>query len=974
MGWGKRRARRASAAVKSCLRFLLASAGVFFLHAAGWVSPACAQDPVIVQRIEFVGNRRIPRDTLKGRILTRDGDAYNEDILRRDFLALWNTQFFEDVRMEVEDSPDRANAKVVVFYVRERPVIRRIRYCPGIPRPVGETCTPPVLTESEILERYKERKVGLSVESQFDPTRIKRAEVVLKELLGERGRQFAEIRPVFERIPATNAVQLTFFIEPGPKVKVGAINIEGNQAFSDHRIIRSMRHSRPFGFPVKPFDFSINVMSKTFDRRKLSEDQEIGIRGLYQDNGYFRVLVQDPILETVDVKRGGIPGPWPFIGRRRGKRTNITIPIQEGDIYRLNRLFVRSSDPDKGLFFKNEFLQAVFPIAQGEIFDVSKVRKSLENYQKLYGEWGFIDFSAAPDVNFDLDKKEINLTLDFNEGKQFFVRRIEFQGNTTTRDKVIRREILLDEGDLFNSRYWEVSLLRINQLDYFDEIKAEHADIRRNVKEGSVDILLKVKEKGKQSIGLTGGVSGIAGSFIGLNYQTNNFLGLGETLTFSAEFGDRQRNFLFGFTEPYFMDRPISSGFTVFSSRFSFDQARETSLLIGQRIELDPQSTQNYDQDSTGFTMFASYPLRRFAFTRIGATYALTRSSIKAFSDASRLIFENVQFRNFAGPSAVQGILSSKIQPSITHNTVNHPINPTGGKSFFYSMGFEGGPLGGNVNTITQVFEAKYFRPINKRRNVLGFRLLMSHATGYSGQVLPPYNRFYLGGEDTVRGFDIRTITPIAFIPVQTSLPITYQVPNVFDPNGNAVFASQPIPVLDYSITFPGGDTQAVGNAEYRIPLVGPVGMSLFFDVGVNGIFKRNQLRMNQAGLDQMRQTFTGVTIPDRLELAPGSNFRPRTSAGIEFVVQLPVVNAPFRIYWAYNFNRYSTIIQEPLGAVAVGPDGKPLALATRALFPANVYDFQVQPQLETLISTTARRLNFFEPLKTFRFTVSRTF
>lgn len=954
-----------AASAKLCLKRLRILAGLSLFFAACTL-PVLAQEAVVVQRIEFVGNRRIPKDTLKARIFTREGDAFSEELLRRDFQALWNTQFFEDVRLEVEDSPDKPSAKVIVFYVKERPTIRRIEYK-----------NLKSVTESEVLERFKERKVGLSIESQFDPTRIKRAEVVLRELLSERGRQFATINPTYERIPATNAVKLIFQVDEGPKVKVGTIDITGNKAFSDRRIIRSMRHSRPYAVPMWLFDW--NVASKTFDRRKLSEDMEIGIRGLYQDAGYFTVAVQDPDLQTVDkMPQRGFHGfrcafgfsilCFPKFGDvKPGKRTNITIPVVEGELFTLNKLFVRSPDPDKGLFFRSDFLQSVFPIKPGEIFAVDKVRKAMENYKKLYGEWGFIDFVAEPNTDVDRQNKQINLTFDFNEGKQFFVRRIEFSGNTTTRDKVIRREILLDEGDLFNNRYWEVSILRINQLDYFETIKPEHAEIKRNLKEGSVDILLKVKEKGKQSIGLTGGVSGIAGSFIGLNYQTNNFLGLGETLTFSAEFGDRQRNFIFGFTEPYLFDRPISSGFTVFSSRYSFDQARETSILLGQRIQLDPNSTQNYDQNSKGFTVFASYPLRRFAFTRVGATYALTKSNIRAFSDASRILFETLQFRNFAGPNAVEGILSSRFVPTLTHNTVDHPINPTRGKSFHVSAAIEGGPLGGNINTITNVVETKYFRPINKGRNVIGFRFLGSFASGYGGKVLPPNNRFYMGGEDTIRGYDIRTITPVAFIPVQSVTPITFLNPTVLDANGNPTLQLIQVPTLDYTISFPGGDTQGVLNAEYRIPLVGPVGMSIFFDVGLNGIWRRNQLRLNQTGLDAMRAAFPSATISDTLALHSDSNFRPRISSGLEFVVQLPVVNAPFRIFWAYNFNRLNSIIQEPVGAYQLDQN----IIST---LPPGVLDSQVLPQLNNAIGFGARRLNFFEPLKTFRFTVSRTF
>src|SRR5262249_8536774 len=156
------------------------------------------------------------------------------------------------------------------------------------------------------------------------------------------------------------------------------------------------------------------------------------------------------------------------------------------------------------------------------------------------------------------------------------------------------RELMIDEGQLFNKRLWELSVLRLNQLDYFDKIEADKAaEINRNNKQGTVDITLKVKEKGKQSMGLQGGLSGLAGAFVGLSYQTTNFVGLGETLTFSAQFGDRQTNFMFGFTEPYMFDRPISAGFTLFDSVYRYNQQQELSILENQNVSINPATAQN---------------------------------------------------------------------------------------------------------------------------------------------------------------------------------------------------------------------------------------------------------------------------------------------------------------------------------------------------------------------------------------------
>src|SRR5438477_6583725 len=336
----------------------------------------------------------------------------------------------------------------------------------------------------------------------------------------------------------------------------------------------------------------------------------------------------------------------------------------------MGTLKIVSSDPDKALSLKVDALKAAFPLKQGDIFSTEKVRKALETYGKIYGEYGFIDFTPEPDTKIDEEKKIINLTMKFDEQKQYFVRRIDFSGNTTTRDKVIRRELMIDEGQLFNKRLWELSILRLNQLDYFDKIEADKAAEIKRSKEGTVDINLKLKEKGKQSIGLQGGVSGLAGSFVGLTYQTNNFLGLGETLTFSAQFGSLTRNFMFGFTEPYLFDRPISTGFTLFSSRYNFDQARQEAILFQQQVSINPQYVQNYVQNSTGFTVFAQYPLRKLSFARFGLNYGLTSTNIKSFNQASTLLFESLEFRSLTGPSALTGIVSSSVTPSISYNTV----------------------------------------------------------------------------------------------------------------------------------------------------------------------------------------------------------------------------------------------------------------------------------------------------------------
>jgi outer membrane protein insertion porin family len=928
--------------------------------------------PYVIQRIDFSGNRRIQSGTLRARIFSRQGDVYTVEAVRRDFQALWNTGFFDDIRLEVEDSPDQPNGKIVVFYVTEKPLIRRIEY-KGLKS----------ITESDILDAFKDKKVGLSVESQFDPTKVTRAAVIIKELLAAHGRQFATVKPQFERISATQAVKLVFNIDEGPKVKVGKIIIKGNKAFSNRRIIRTMKNDRPYAIPL--YITYIPVMDKTYDRPKLDEDLEVGIRGLYQANGYFRMRVDASTPKVVDINRSGIPGPWPYVGSKHEKAANITITIDEGEQYRMGKLTFRSADPDEGLVIKPEFLASIFPMKAGDIFSTDKLRKSFDNYKKLYGQYGYIDFTPTPDFDIDDAKRVINLTLEFDQQKQYYVRRIEFSGNTTTRDKVIRRELLLDEGQIFNNHLWELSLLRLNQLNYFDTIKPENADLKKNVKTGSVDIRLKLKEKQKQSISFSGGVSGLAGSFIGLSYQTNNFLGLGETLTISAQVGDIQKNIVFGFTEPYLFDRPISTGFTVFGSSFNYNTARQTGLLLGTQVAINPALQENYTQSSKGFTSFASYPLRKFSFARLGLTYGWSTTDITAFSQSAQLLFEFTQFRSLAGPSALKGIQESYIMPTLTYDRTDSPINPTHGLRFSASSRIEGGPLQGNVNEIEPVFTASYFRPSYHRRNVIGFRVQAAQISGYGGKNAPPYNKFYMGGEYDVRGFEAYTISPFVAIPSLGNAPITYIDPTKIGSNGQPQPQTITVPTLQYFPTRPGGDTQAIANLEYRIPIYqNYVGFTIFNDFAVDGILRKSQLQLDPSAVTTLQEQypnadFPKLTIGKNLPIIGGTNFTPHTSAGLELVVQIPIIQAPFRFYYAYNYARLRGTIQGPLVTDANGnllPGAYFLSDAQKASLPFGVLQTQIVPQLEQFLQVQNQKLpaSLIEPKSAFRFTVSRTF
>ncbi|MCU1335301.1 MAG: surface antigen [Bryobacterales bacterium] len=897
-----------------------------------------------IESINFRGARKVPQDTLRAMIFTKRGDMYDAESLHRDLITLWNTARFDNI--EVTREPGQTGW-IVTFVVTERPVVRTIKY-DGLKS----------ITTSEVLDRFKDRRVGLTPESTYDRNKVQRAQIVLQDYLAERGRQFATVMPELQPFPPSS-LNIVFKVDEGPKVRVGNIDIEGNTVFSDRVVRRAMRNLRPIGVPRSIF--LENLFSKTYDSTKLEEDEQRVVQ-FYQSNGYFTARVTGQTVNIVDV--GGGKFRLPLIHPNRpGKNANIDISIEEGRLYHLNTInFVGV----KLFRTPEELFPQVFRMKPGDAFSTEKLQKGFEELRKLYGRFGYINFLVEPEPEPIPGTDKINLTLRFDEGNQFFVRRIDFSGNTTTRDKVIRRELLIDEGDPFNTDLWRLSILRLNQLGYFETLKEDSSvDMKTDNNAHTVDLTLKVRERGKNTIQFSGGISGISGSFVGFSYSTNNFLGLGETLSLSSQLGTRTTDVSFGFTEPYFLDRPMQVGFTVFMSRFNFDQAREASVLAGANLipiynSLGTQNLLNYVSNSRGFTAFLNYPLKR-SFQRLGVSYGYSIQNVRTLTTAAAQYYDYINFLNINGPNSnsLEGIRTSSITPTYSYNSVNHPITPTAGTGLQMSLQFAGSMLGGNVNQIEPVIDFRHFRKGFKTGHVIGIHVLARYLTGYGGKVAPPFNRFYMGGENDVRGFQLWGAGPWAFVPTSSSVNVlntdgTPRQQKFIDSTGAVSLVNVTQTVPSYQLVFPGGDTNIVANFEYRIPIVGQtVTLAPFFDAGMNRISNKSQLKLNPGRISQLNTAFPEAAFTDSAVIAPGTQII-RTSTGIELQVLMPVFNQPFRIYWAYNPTRVQEFLQPPI-------------VADRSYFPN-------QASFVNSLLTFGQPQPFFEKKSQFRFTIGRTF
>jgi len=349
-------------------------------------------------------------------------------------------------------------------------------------------------------------------------------------------------------------------------------------------------------------------------------------------------------------------------------------------------------------------------------------------------------------------------------------------------------------------------------------------------------------------------------------------------------------------------------------------------------------------------------------------------------------LFEFLAFRGISGPNALQGIITSKIFPNFSFNTINSPISPKSGHQF--TLGAEIAGLGGTVHSIRPIVQYKRFVPVQRGRNTVGFNVQGSFISGYGGLVAPPFQRAYMGGENDLRGFDIRSVSPVAFLPSVGAITLTNRdgTPVLKNPQ-NPLAGNVTIPIPVDQIVFPGGDFSVFTNVEYRITIVGPVALAPFVDTGIDPILRPSQLQIAQVqyqgvigqafGCPQLLQTATANTCtlgsllnppPSQdLQVLGTTNWRPRMSTGLELQVFLPVINAPFRVYWAYNPLRLDTPATPP---IPITPSMFPQVCGPKGCQStgAGWYTYN--------LARDSYSPNFLlrEPRKTFRFTVATTF
>ncbi len=766
-------------------------------------------------------------------------DDQAEAKLRDDFRRLWGTSFLDNLWVEVLDEPydNGVVGKRVIFNMEERPRVKIVDY-------TGSS----KVERTKVDEKMKELGVALRLDSFLDEGAMRRVKSIIQDLMSEKGYQFAEITSKVESLPGgPKLVKVVFDVQEGPKVRIREVNFDGNVEVSDRTLRRKMKETKQHGA------FSWLTGGGNFKEAKFEEDADMVVAH-YRNKGYIEARVGTPELKTLEDSPDG-----------KTRWIQVRVPVTEGPRYKVGEFAFAGNT-----VAKSEGLRPLFKLERGDWYSEKRIRDGLRKTQEVYGGVGYFEFTGYPDLKPQaaatgpLDgpaEPTVDVTMTMQEGEQYFVNRITFTGNTTTRDTVVRREMRLIEGGIFNTEALKYSVRRLNQVGYFKQLEegGQAIDVKKtpNAK-NKVDVTLKLEEQNRNQLTFGAGVSQFEGFFGQLSFQTANFLGRGESLTVSLQGGSRSQNYQVAFTEPFLFDRNITGGVDIYKRSLNY---------IGQ-----------FTQASTGGNVTMGFPVADFS--RVFVNYSFEQVKVLDLNPA----YQNVGNNNpFLADSLLIGQggsrTISKIVPSFSFNTVDNPIFPSTGRRLTASFDYAG--PGGDTFFIKPTLEGVGFWRLTPRMSV-GSRAQFQYIRPYGDtKQLPIFEKLVQGGEYSIRGYDIRSIGPR-------------------DISSGIVL---------------GGNKSVLFNAEYLLQIAGPVRLVLFYDAGqVRDIGDRFGWQEDILEVVPPPQpllydplAFTGFADPNAPKATTRSIGRQsafKTSTGAEIRFFMPVLNVPFRLIFAYNPQR----------------------------------------------------------------------
>lgn len=722
-------------------------------------SPVSPPGPPIAD-IKVAGNDRVEEEAIRVHVSSRPGEPLNYETIDKDVRSVYGMGFFSNVEVSVSEENGRT---ILTYQVHERPLIREVR----------------IEGTKGLSKEDFENALKIHPRTILNPVKIRHGIAETKKAYEKKGFLDAEITYRTEDAAAGETI-LTFTVNENDKIGVKDIVFEGNSAFSTDQL-RAIMATRKKNF------LSRFLNSGVLNNDALKTDVE-RLTAFYYDHGYINVRIDEPKVER---KEDGL---------------YLTMRIDEGEQYQIGEIGFGGDVPGGG-----ERAKQLVTLQKGQTFKASTLRDDVFRLTGYFSDQGYAFVNVEPETDVRPDEKIVNITYQVDKGPETYIDRIDIAGNTKTRDKVIRRELRIQEQSLFSATGLQFSRERVQRLGLFEDV---NLTTQRGVRNDLLNVLVDVKEAQTGAFSIGAGFNSSTSIVASARVQENNLMGRGQQLVIGGSIGTLYRNTVLNFTDPYLMDTPLTLGVDLFDWRFQYEDFDRSGLGGGARVF--------YPLAGLGLYSLWGVPLDD---VRIGLQYQWERSKISNFSNIT--------------PDAIRAEHGTKttgtITPTLLRNTLNNPIDPTAGSMQQLSLGYAG--LGGSTNYKKAELEARFFFPVHNSPKWGTFTWMTGGFLGYglgdidfteTGPIatrtreilrndMPLFDRYFPGGINSIRGFAERSLGPREAVTV-----------SVTDPNapGGRKLKTYLRPI--------GGSEELVLNNELSFPLVQQLNLKgvVFSDIG----------------------------------------------------------------------------------------------------------------------------------------------
>ncbi len=685
----------------------------------------------LIQKIDVSGNKKIEESAIRAKIGSKVGSRLDPVQIRQDIRDLFAMNFFLNV--EVDKKLEKGQA-ILTYKVEEKPTISEIKF-------EGND----EVEQNDLLEA-----LGIKSYEILDMAKVRDAVAKLEKLYEDKGFFLARIKPEVKQ-GKENSATLVFHIVENEKVRVAKIRFLGNRQMASARL-KSVMQTQEGGF------FSFMSGAGAYKQDTFDRDIQLLYYLVYYNEGFIQAKIDRPQVYVTPDKR----------------LIYITIRVDEGEKFNVGEINFTGD-----LLFTDSELSSGIKIKASELFVYSTLQADLSTLQAKYGDLGYAYANIIPRTRAREKEKLVDITFEIDKGSKVYIGRINMKGDSKTRDKVIRREVKIYEGELYNETRKRESLANIKRLGYFEEVTLNtktppgHPDI--------MDIDVVVKERNTGTIQLGAGYSTFGGFLLNGQINQINLFGRGQKLGLSIDWSTQQKVFDLSFTEPYFNDTEWSLGGDLYASDRLLTEYEENKKGVGIRV---------------------GHPLAPYLEGTLG--YKIDKTLLTLTDNGDPELF----------PVNTANGLTSSVTAGIAYDTRDDRFSPSEGQ--FHSVSLQYAGLGGDLKYTKGVASARYYKKIISEivwRNNFSYGFVASNRPN----VEPPFNQlFLLGGANSLRGFDWFSIGRKRFSKKEfTSL--------LSDPN-----------LMQLAYKPFGGTQQMYYNLEFQFPLISEAGVKgvVFYDIG----------------------------------------------------------------------------------------------------------------------------------------------